>query len=125
MALKLKQDNKRRLTKEHLSVALTEGELLEAGREVAKDTQDLAALGDKKADVAADFKAQEKKLDANIAILSRMISTGEEYRHVNCEWFYDLKKDTKTLKRLDTNEIIRKEDITSNDRQSNFEEVDE
>lgn len=123
--LKLKQDNKRRLTKEHLAVALTEGELLEAGREVAKDTQDLAALGDKKADVAADFKAQEKKLDANIAILSRMISTGEEYRHVNCEWFYDLKKDTKTLKRLDTDEIIRTEDITSNDRQSNFEEVDE
>lgn len=115
----------RRLTKEHLSVELTEGELLEAGKEIAKDTQDLSALSDKKADVVADFKAQEKKLEANIAILSRMLSTGEEYRHVNCEWFYDLKKDTKTLKRLDTNEIVRVEDITPNDRQSNFEEVEE
>lgn len=125
MVLKLKQDNKRRLTKEHLSVKLTDDELLEAGKEVAKDNQDLSALSDKKADVAADFKSQEKKLEANIAILSRMISTGEEYRHVNCEWFYDLKKDKKTLKRLDTNEIIRVDDITSQDRQTNFEEVDE
>ena len=123
--LKLKQDNKRRLTREHLAVKLTEAELLEAGSEVSKDLQDLSAMGDKKADVAADFKSKEKKLDANIAILSRKLSTKEEYRDVNCEWFYDLKKDKKTLKRLDTNEIIRVEDITSNDRQSNFEEVEE
>ncbi|HDY67909.1 MAG TPA: hypothetical protein ENH85_08980 [Candidatus Scalindua sp.] len=123
--LKLKQDNKRRLTKEYLAVKLTKEELLEAGREVAKDLQGLSAIGNKKAKAAAEFKSEEKKLEEKIAVLSNKISTNEEDRYVNCEWNYDLKKDTKTLKRLDTDEIVRVEDITSSDRQSNFEEVDE
>ena len=100
-----------------LPVVLTKDELLDKSQELAKSQLDIKDAEARAKDVAADFKAIIAKLNASISILSRAITNGYEYRDVDCEWEFDYKDGVKTLIRIDTRDVVRKESISIHERQ--------
>lgn len=105
-----------------LPVKLTQDEMVNMSKDLARENQDLGQVEDKKKDVVADFAAQTKKHEANISRLSRMVSTETEYRDVDCVWDFDYKKGNKVLIRTDTKEKIDEREITQDDRQRKLDE---
>jgi len=77
--LKQKVTSETKPCEEYLSCLLTDKELIAKSRELAKANEDLADVEAKKKDVMADFTAQQKKHEANISVLSRIVSGGKEY----------------------------------------------
>lgn len=106
---------------EYLECVLTEKELIQKSKDLAKANEDLADAEARKKDIMADFTAQQKKHEANIGILSRIVSSGKEYRDVKCKTIIDYTKGTKVVKRLDTFEIVKERDLTQQERQQNLE----
>jgi hypothetical protein len=103
---------------EYLPCQLTEVEILSYSRELAKQNQDLAATEDRKKNVMADITAQMKKLEAEININARKISTGEEHRYVKCIWEYNYTRGFKRLIRLDTSDVVKQKELDQTDRQT-------
>lgn len=122
MTVKVKTETKP--CEEYLQCILTDRELILRSKELAKCNEDLADVEAKKKDVMASFTAQQKKHEADIGVLSRVVSTSKEYRYVKCEWFYDYNSGIKTLTRLDTLEIIKQEEISQKERQVAVVEVE-
>ncbi len=104
-------------TKRHLPVRLTNEELLEISKELAKDSQDVQELDNKKKEVNADFTAQMNRMKSCIEIASRKISTGEEYRDIKCSVEINVKEMKKTIIRTDTGKTIKEEKLTTEDLQ--------
>lgn len=102
---------------EHLPVILTQEELIDRSRKLAKANQDNTELENQKKDVVADFNAQAKKIESILGMLSRIVSTGKEYRDVKCVWTFNYTQGYKELKRLDTDEIVRHQELTQTERQ--------
>jgi hypothetical protein len=110
---------------EFLQCILTDKELIAKSRELAKANEDLADVEARKKDAVAEFAAKQKKHEANIAELSRVVSTGKEYRIVSCEWQYHYDTGIKNLVRLDTLETIITDNITQKERQMAVTVVDD
>lgn len=100
-----------------LPVKLTQEELLESAKGLAKTTNELRDTEARKIEVTSQFAADLKKLKATADSLSIKISNGYEYREVECSWQFDYNKGTKTLYRHDTEEIVRTISLTIEDRQ--------
>lgn len=107
-------------TSEYLACILSEKELIDRSKALAKANEDLAQVEAKKKDVMADITAQQKKHEANIGALSRIVSSGKEYRDVKCIIRLDYKAGRKTITRCDTSEIIKTSELTQGDRQANL-----
>lgn len=103
---------------EYLPCILSDNELIVRSKELAKANEDLSTVEDRKKDMMADFTAQQKKIEANINVLSRTVSQGKEYRNVKCKLVLDFTIGKKEIIRLDTFEIIRTEQLSQSDRQS-------
>ncbi len=103
-----------------LSVKLTDQELLEFSKKLATFNQDLMEAELQKKEVVADYSAKIKSLQASIGSTSRVIANEEEFRKIECQWFYPKGKKIKNLKRLDTNEIVEIKNITQEDRQGDL-----
>ena len=91
---------------ELLPVKLTEPEVTEFGRQMAKLERDLRILQGEKKDSAADFKLRESKVDLSISDVATKIRDGQEYRQVETETTYDIASCTSTTKRTDTGEVV-------------------
>ena len=103
---------------EYLPCVLTQEEFLDRSKKLAKANEDAEDLAKRKKDVTADFSAQQKKVEARIGVLTRVVSSGKEYRDgVKCVWIFDYTAGIKKLKRLDTQEIIREAAISQLERQ--------
>ncbi len=109
------------ITKRHLPCKLTDEELLGISRELAKDSQDIQDIENKKKEVNADFTAQMNRMKSAIEIASRKISTGEEYRDVECSVVLDVTAMKKTLIRVDIAKVIKEEKLTTEDLQQELE----
>ena len=107
-------------TTEKLPCILTEQELLLVGRELSRAHQEISNLEDKKAEYDSQIKADMKKQRAIIESNSLAISTGKIYRPVKCVWEWWFDDGHKTLRRLDTKEVVRKMEITDEERQGNL-----
>ena len=103
---------------EYLPCILSEKELIEKSRELARAKEDLASAEDRKKDVMADITAQIKKHEANIGLLARIVSQGKEYRQVKCELIRNFTKGFKSHTRLDTGEVLKSIPIETKERQS-------
>lgn len=103
-----------------LNVKLTEEELVRYSKELAKQSQDIVALEDAKADSAKKYAAQIQTAKCIIKELSRKVESGEEPRDIECQWEYDFKENIKRLFRNDTGEIVLKERIKDEERQMSF-----
>ena len=100
-----------------LPVKLTQEEIVECAKSLAKTTNELRDCEARKMEVTSQFAADLKKLKATTDSISIKISNGYEHRDVECSWSFDYKKDTKTLTRLDTGETVRTTQLTIEDRQ--------
>jgi hypothetical protein len=100
-----------------LACKLTDAELLETARglsgELAKRAQLDAQLASFKKQIGADIE----KCDASIEKFREMISSGEEYRDVECELTYRWAEGVKTTTRKDSGEIVREQVISEDERQ--------
>lgn len=108
---------------QQLPVQLTEEELKQRGKDLAKTHQDISEVERHKKEINDDFKAKLSALDATTGTLSRAISNGYEYREVECEWAYFWEKGEKHMIRLDTGETVEIRKIEQWERQasSNFD----
>ncbi|MCK5236445.1 MAG: hypothetical protein KAR06_05600 [Deltaproteobacteria bacterium] len=104
-----------------LPVKLTQEEVLHYSKELAKETQDLEEIEKRKKDVMADFGSQILKHKSEVGVLSRKISTGEEYRDIECEWNFDWKDGRKRLYRTDTGELLQTDKISDYERQQKLD----
>lgn len=102
---------------EYLACTLSDIELIEKSKELARATEELQAAEDRKKDLMADITAQVKKHEASIGALARIVSQGREYRNVPCEMITNFTSGIKTIVRLDTLETIKTMVIDQKDRQ--------
>lgn len=102
---------------EYLVCVLTDRELIDKAKELSKANEDLADVESRKKDIMADFTAQQKKHEANISVLSRVVSSGKEYREIKCQWEYNYTKMLKTLIRLDTMDTVKSAMLNQSDCQ--------
>ena len=100
-----------------MPVKLTQEEIIECAKFLAKTTNELRDCEARKMEVTSQFAADLKKLKATTDSMSIKISNGYEFREVECAWTFDYAKDTKTLTRLDTAEIVRTTQLSIEDRQ--------
>ena len=100
-----------------LPVKLTQEEIIESAKSLAKTTNELRDCEARKTEVTSQFAADLKKLKATTDSISIKISNGYEYREVECAWSFNYKTDTKTLTRIDTGETVRTTQLTIEDRQ--------
>ena len=106
-------------TKRHLRCILTKDELLELGKVLAEHNGSLAALEADKARVVSDFKAKATALESEISICSNKISTGYEFRSVECTVIMnDPKAGKKMTYRDDTAERVSLEDMNPEEMQA-------
>jgi len=108
------------VTKE-LPVQLTQEELMEKAKELAKLQQDKASAEEQAKSAAATFKDRIASAQSSISMLSRDICNGYEYREVKCQYEFDWSAGKKRLVRTDTGETIKTEPITQNDRQGDLD----
>ena len=92
--------------KKVLACKLNNVELQSAGKELARLSQELKEMEGQKSRVASEFSARIKSTKCNIEIESLKISTGEQYKEVECEVVRDWDARTKTTIRNDTKEVI-------------------
>lgn len=104
-----------------LPVTLTEMELLEKARELAKFQQDKVSLEEQAKSAAATYKDKIAGTQLNINILSRDITSGYEQRPIDCYWEYDYPARKKRLIRTDNNEIVKAEDVSASEMQKEMD----
>jgi hypothetical protein len=107
--------------KKSLPVTLTEMELLQKAKELAKLQQDKTSAEEQAKSAAATFKDKIAGAQSNINILSRDISNGYEYRDVDCYWEMDYKTRKKNLIRTDTGEVVKTEEISASEMQKEMD----
>ena len=104
-------------TEEHLAVILTQEELIDLSRKLAKANEDGVEIENRKKDVVADFAARIKKIEAITGALARIVSSGKEYRDVKCLWTFNYTQGYKELKRLDTGDVVKHQELSQVERQ--------
>ena len=101
-----------------LRVSYTNEEIMELGKQLAEAYGDSAQVAADLDRVKSDFKAKQSVLDEKIGQLSRGISTGYQMKNVMCKWEMDQPTGgKKTLRRLDSNEVVEVVDMTAADKQ--------
>jgi hypothetical protein len=107
-----------RKTTEYLRCPFTQEELAEKAEELALQTSRLNDLDGERSQVAADFGARIKESKARIARLANDVSSKHEMRNVPCEWHMNVpKQGRKTLVRVDSQAIVREEQMIDSDCQ--------
>jgi len=123
---KAKQEE-RRTFKERIKCTLTDEELIEYSKTLAAANQDHDEVEADKGHMAAEFKAREKKIEADISLYSRKVSDGYEFREIECYWDYDWKRGRKRLIRTDmrveVDALVRETEITADERQVHLPET--
>lgn len=104
-----------------LPVVLTEIELLNKARELAKFQQDKVQLEEQAKSAAATYKDKISGTQLNINILSRDITNGYEQRPIDCYWEFDYAARKKRLVRTDTGETVKTEDISASEMQKEMD----
>lgn len=107
-----------RREKRFLRVNLTKDELLVAGKLQADKAIELGQLEADKKRVMDDFKAKQSMIEAEGSALAAKISSGYEFRNVDCTVFMDdPTSGKKRIVRDDTLEDVAVEDMTSAEMQ--------
>lgn len=110
----------RKETTEQLPCKLTNPELMEISRSLARAHQKKQEVSDKKKEYDAQCNADIKRLDAEIEQNSLKISTGNEFRSVSCVWEYDWDNRRKKLIRMDLGDVVRTQDIEPHELQTDL-----
>lgn len=114
----LPRPNPDRLNEELQSCRFTRDEMLDLGQRIAKATGEKTRLESDKSQVVKQFAAQIAARDAEIGDLSQKLSSGYEWKKVECATFFDYpRKGMATTYRLDTGEEINSRRMTYDELQ--------
>lgn len=102
-------------------------ELRILGHDLAEAQIQLRQLNDDRKRVADEWKAKISTKEAEIASLSNKVSSGYEFRQIPCEITLNEPINKKTIRRLDTGEIVGIQELSDYERQRTlkFEEGEE
>lgn len=109
-------------SRETLPVAMTDGERLAHGIEIARLHQKAEKIETDAATAAKLQKEEAKGLKTTAATMQYELLKGEVQRSIEVETIYDFQKGVKESVRLDTGEIIRTAVIHDSERQGTFDE---
>lgn len=101
-----------------LPCILTREELEDRSRRLAAAVQASSELEKEKKAINDQIKAREAAFDAEITNMSGQITSGKEYRQIECEWVFDWDKGFKVFQRLDNYEVLQTQKITEQERQT-------
>lgn len=104
----------------HLECVLTNDDRLAMSKDLSDSINKMKAQEDKLKTAQAQIKSEIQMLDANINRLSNCISTGKEFRDVECTIEYNFVTGTKTWYRTDTGEEAKNDIISERERQEQF-----
>jgi hypothetical protein len=102
----------------HLECILTDTEKLIYSKEMAESVGFRARAEDSLKSFSTQIKAQIAGHDAKINLLAEKLSTGREYREVECEIVKDFKAKTKSFIRKDTGDVARVDELSESDLQT-------
>jgi hypothetical protein len=101
-----------------LKCVLSDPEINDLAKKMAKAQQDLGKAQDEKAEVVAGFSARIKRHHAEVQEYARTVANGYVFRRVECRVIFDSPgPGRKTTVRLDTGEVVETEDMTPSDTQ--------
>jgi len=104
----------------NLECLLTEKEVTDMGAEMAKNFVEEAEVLSAKKDSMSGFKSQIDDIRKRQGCLSNCITTGVEFRDVECQIEYDWENGMKSIIRLDTKAIVQKLEITEEEQQEHL-----
>lgn len=103
---------------EYLKCDLTDTEIADAARELAKANARRASIEQQKKEVDSQLKGEIEAQNTVIARLAQLINAGHEYRNIDCRVELDTPEaGKKTIVRLDTGEVVNIKPMTDADRQ--------
>jgi hypothetical protein len=100
-----------------LPVRLTEDEITQRGRAIAKFVKDQTEIEEAKKTAMSGFKEKLDVCAESIGKLSRSITTGEEDREVECHWNKDFGRRVADLIRNDTGEVVETRPLSADEMQ--------
>jgi len=106
-----------KIIKEVYPVKLTEEEMIKKAIEAAKDSSQRGKEELEIKRLRSEFKGRIDELAGNIHQRLLAIELGEEDRPIDVQWKFYWKEGRKDLIRLDTNEVVKTEKLTDEDRQ--------
>lgn len=106
---------------ERLVVKFTKDQKVTRGLEIAELLGSVAELKDDIKSMKKGMEAQIAEKEARINKLSEEIRAGQEYKSVDCVWVYEWEHGKRHEIRMDTNEIIKEEDISDEERQTKLD----
>jgi hypothetical protein len=98
-----------------------EDEVKRLGKELAQFNRERTSAEEEKKSVTSDFKARIDGLNARINRLSNNISNGYEYKDMEVTLELDLEAKKRIFRRIDTNEIVKEEEMHPEDWQTEIE----
>lgn len=117
--LAIRQSRKPRGTDLNLRVNFTHDELFNLGKTLADHIRAMKDAEDEKKSVNTSLTAKVDGVKAQITQVTNDISSGYTYKMVRCETRYDTPKEgQKTTVRLDTNEVVSVDNMTSAEMQT-------
>ena len=105
----------------HLECILTDTEKLNYSKEMAEAVGLRVRAEDGLKSASTQFKAQIAGHEAKINLLAEKLSTGREYREVECDVVKDFKKKIKNYIRKDTGAVARTDELSESDLQTELE----
>lgn len=107
-----------RKIKRSLKCKFSDSEVLQLGRDLAEKTEQYGQLEADKKQVTKDFDAKLAEVDAQIRSASGKVQCGYEYRAVDCtETLGEPDDNKKTVRRMDTGEIIEVRELSAEEKQ--------
>lgn len=100
-----------------LKVILTEDELREQSRIMAKALGDMATAENEKKAVMSQLKARIDEQNTIARSAGEVLRNGYEYRSVECQTAFDYENDLAIITRMDTLEVVEKRKLTETERQ--------
>jgi hypothetical protein len=108
---------------ETMPIALTEAEKARFGELTGKAVEDLSEMKYAAKDAAAESKKKIKKQEEEIYRLSRIVSTGIEWRDIECEVLKDYARGIVRVVRCDTGEVYKERRMTKDEQQMAFDDA--
>lgn len=96
-------------------------DIRELGQSLARETQNVYDLENRKKEIDADMAAQIKAAEGRVALITTKLNNGHEMREVEVLVLYDEpRQGIKRIVRADTNEHLRDEAMTLEEMQRGF-----
>lgn len=115
---KMNPANETRKIVDYLRCNLTDEELLETGKQLARANAQRAEAESHKKEIDSQLKADIEKHASRALSLSVLLNNGYEYRNVECQQVKDFAAGTVTVIRNDTGEIVLERPLTADERQA-------